>query len=264
MARRLWPASRFLRALRETVPFLTCILIYTNLHDTIGFVNPNDIHDALAAADQRLFGMQPTIWSERFLTADRTEVMSFFYAGFLGIAPSVPLYLLARRRWPAFRAATMGIVTCFFLGYALYVTFPAAPPRLVLAHQYTKTLAGYDSAFTRLSHEMIELLPADSRAAFPSLHAAVSLLALAYAWRFERWLFFGLLPFVLGLWVSTVYLRHHFVVDLFAGWLLAPVAYLLAPRLDSWWASRQRRFGIEPARGINQSSHRHLNGHGDL
>lgn len=247
--RRLWPGNRTLRGLRETLPFLTCILIYTNLHDTIGFVNPNDIHGVLAAADLWIFAVQPTVWAEQFITPDRTELMSFFYTSFFWIAPIVPLTLLVKRRWPHFRAATLGILTCFFIGYFLYVAFPAAPPRLVLLNDYTKTLAGYNLAFTRLSNDAISLLPADSRAAFPSLHAAVSLLALVYAWRYLRWLFWVMVPFALGLWVSTVYLRHHFVVDLFAGWALVPVAYVIAPRLDRWWAARQRERGLGPARG---------------
>jgi membrane-associated phospholipid phosphatase len=58
-----------------------------------------------------------------------------------------------------------------------------------------------------------------------------------------------LLPFALGLWVSTIYLRHHYAVDLIAGWLLAPLAVWLAPRLDRWWASRQRGLGFSAARG---------------
>ena len=83
-------------------------------------------------------------------------------------------------------------------------------------------------------------MPTDSRAAFPSLHAAVSLLSLGLAWRFTRPLFFILLPVALGLWVSTIYLRHHFVVDLIAGFALAPAAYALAPKLDAWWTLRRR------------------------
>ena len=62
----------------------------------------------------------------------------------------------------------------------------------------------------------------------------------ALAWRFTRGLFVILLPLVLGLWVSTIYLRHHFVVDLLAGFALAPLAYVLAPKLDAWWAERRR------------------------
>ncbi len=78
---------------------------------------------------------------------------------------------------------------------------------------------------------------------------AASLVTLIYAWRYVRPWFWLLLPFVLGLWVSTIYLRHHYFVDLVAGWLLAPVAVFVAPRIDRWWARRQREYGYHPARG---------------
>jgi membrane-associated phospholipid phosphatase len=249
LALRRWPGSALVRGLRETVPLLACFLIYTNLHDTIGFVNPHDVHDRLVALDGRIFGVQPCVWAERFITPARTEVMQFLYLNFFWIAPSTSLILLLQRRFTAFRAATLGVVTCFFMGYALYVIFPAAPPRLVLAHEFTKNLRGYPVGFSTLSAEAFSLLPVDSRAAFPSLHAAASLVALLFAWRSVRWWFWVLLPFTVGLWVSTIYLRHHYFVDLVAGWLLAPVAAWTAPRVDAWWARQQRALGYEPARG---------------
>ena len=249
-ARRLWPTSSTVRALREVLPFLVCILIYTNLHDTIGFVNPHDVHDRLVAVDQWLFGVQPCVWSERFVTAERTEIMTFLYMSFFWIAPSTALVLLAQRRWRESRAATSGALTCFYLGYLLYVVFPAAPPRLVLARQFTKNLYGYPHFFGMLSAEAFSLLPADSRAAFPSLHAAVSLVALVYAWRHVRAWFWVLLPFALGLWVSTIYLRHHYAIDLIAGFALAPAAVWLAPRIDGWWARRQGSAGRPTVRGV--------------
>ena len=60
------------------------------------------------------------------------------------------------------------------------------------------------------------------------------------------------MPFVIGLWVSTIYLRHHYFVDLLGGWALAPVAAWLAPRIDGWWAGEQRAFGYVPARGSEE------------
>jgi membrane-associated phospholipid phosphatase len=249
LALRRWPGSALVKGLRETVPLLACFLIYTNLHDTIGFVNPHDVHDRLVAMDAAIFGLQPCVWAERLITPARTELMQFLYLNFFWIAPSTSLILLVQRRYPAFRATTLGVVTCFFMGYALYVVFPAAPPRLVLAHEFTKNLRGYPVGFSTLSAEAFSLLPVDSRAAFPSLHAAASLVALLFAWRHVRWWFFALLPFTLGLWASTIYLRHHYFVDLVAGWLLAPLAVWTAPRLDAWWARQQRALGCEPARG---------------
>jgi membrane-associated phospholipid phosphatase len=243
------PRSRALRALRDVLPFLACILIYTNLHDTIGFVNTHDVHHMLDALDRVLFGTQPCVWAERFITPARTEVMQFFYLSFAWIAPSPALLLLAQRRWREFRLVTLGTVVCFYLGYVLYVAFPAAPPRLVLVYDFTRSLEGYTRLFSNLSASAFALLPVDSRAAFPSLHAAVSLAALVFPWRYLRAWFFVLLPFVIGLWVSTIYLRHHYTVDLLAGWALVPLALCAAPRLDHWWAERQRRLRVEPARG---------------
>jgi membrane-associated phospholipid phosphatase len=248
------PRSPGVRGLREVVPFLACILIYTNLHDTIGFVNPHDVHHVLAALDRQIFGVIPCVWAERFITPARTEVMTLFYVSFAWIAPSTALILLARRRLAEFRTAILGVLMCFYLGYFLYVLFPAAPPRLVLVYEFTRTLQGYPHLFSNLSARAFELLPVDSRAAFPSLHAAVSLAALVYAWRFVRAWFWILLPFCLGLWISTVYLRHHYVVDLIAGWLLAPVAIGIAPRIDRWWARHQRAYGYTPALGADQKT----------
>jgi membrane-associated phospholipid phosphatase len=249
VALRRRPRSPLVRGLRETVPLLACLLIYTNLHDTVGFVNPHDVHHYLVAFDGMIFGVQPCVWAERFITPARTELMQFLYLNFFWIAPSTSLLLLVRRRWPEFRAATVGVLTCFFTGYILYVAFPAAPPRLVLVYEFTKNLRGYPVGFSSLSAQAFALLPVDSRAAFPSLHTAASLVALVYAWRHLRGWFWTLLPFVLGLWVSTIYLRHHYFVDLMAGWLLAPLAVWMAPRVDAWWARRQRALGYEPARG---------------
>ena len=169
------------------------------------------------------------------------------------------LILLAKRRFADFRAATLAVITCFFLGYALYVIFPAAPPRLVLVSEYTKNLYGYPQFFSSLNAEAFSLLPVDSRAAFPSLHTAVSVVMLAGAWRYLRGWFWIALPLAVGLWVSTIYLRHHYVVDLLAGFALAPVALWAAPRLDRWWAAVSARWAslpraappaeIRPARG---------------
>lgn len=227
--------------LREMLPFLLCILIYTNLHDTIGFVNPNDIHQYLIDLDVWLFGVEPCLWAEQFYTRARTEIFQLFYMSFSILAPAVPLVLLAQKRFEDFRLAALSIILCFYVGYVLYLLFPAAPPRIVLASEFKKNLGGDPLFATMAANSALSLLPTDSRAAFPSLHAAVSLLSLGLAWRFTRGLFVALLPLVLGLWVSTIYLRHHYVVDLFAGFALAPLAYWLAPRLDEWWRKQRDR-----------------------
>src|SRR3990172_3194020 len=47
------------KIIRYGLPFGFCIAIYTNLHDTIHFANPHDIHHTLVKMDAFLFGTHP-------------------------------------------------------------------------------------------------------------------------------------------------------------------------------------------------------------
>jgi len=137
------------------------------------------------------------------------------------------------------RHALLGIILCFYSGYFLYIIFPAAPPRLYFESLglFNVTLKG--GPISDFQEALIRMMPNDAaRAAFPSLHSAVSILSLHYAWKYCRWFFPILLAFVVGLLVSTVYLRHHWVVDLLAGALLVPWALWITPRFERWWTTR--------------------------
>lgn len=180
-----------------------------------------------------------------------TELMQLFYLNFvwIGMVPVTSLLLMIQDRRAEFRAATSGVILCFYLGYVLYLVFPAAPPRLALAGLFAHPLGVDGGTFSGMAGRMFTVLPPESRGAFPSLHAAVSLLVAVYAWRYLRAWFFVIAPFVAALWISTIYLRRRYVIDLVAGWLLAPIALVLAPRLDVWWARHQVHYGYEPAWG---------------
>lgn len=251
---RLQPDSRRLRAvefLRTMLPFVMCIAVYTNLHDTVRFVNPHDVHAEIAAVEQWLFGGQPVLWAERYITPARTELFNLFYANFYLVAPSVVMILWFGGQRAAARHVLLGTILCFYTGYLLYVIFPAAPPRLYFGSLglFTVTLKG--GPITNFQEALIGLMPNHAaRAAFPSLHAAVSCLSIYYAWKYCRWFVPILVTFVIGLLVSTVYLRHHWVVDLLAGALLVPFIIWLTPRYERAWGrlgGRMERPGFSPA-----------------
>jgi membrane-associated phospholipid phosphatase len=218
---------------RDVAPFLFCIAIYTNLHDTIHFVNPHDVHDTLIRLDQAIFGVQPCVWAQKFYRPWLTEVFSFAYMNYFLIAVSVTGWLLIEGRRPQMREALWGTVLCFYFGYVLYILFPAAPPRFTLADQLTRDFNG--GWLTAAQNMVVDINPTSSRAAFPSLHCAVTLISLLYAFKFRK-LLFGLLllPAVL-LVLATIYLRHHYVVDILAGFALAVWTYHVAPHVDRAW-----------------------------
>jgi membrane-associated phospholipid phosphatase len=225
--------SRFFKVVRNALPFLIAIAIYTNLHDTIHFVNPNDVQDWFLRADIWLFGVEPTIWAQQFYRPWLTELLSFCYASYLPSTILIPLVLYIRRKDLEARETLLGIVLCFYWGYLLYILFPTVPPRLWIVNLYSRDFEG--GMLLAAQRAMVSISESSSRAAFPSLHIAITLLTLTYAFRFVRKLFWVLLPLGIGLIVATIYLRHHYAVDLLAGIPLAILAYRYSPAWERKW-----------------------------
>lgn len=237
------------RVIREWLPFVLCVLVYENLHDATNVVRPDLMDEPLAAADQAIFGVQPTIWLEQHVTTPLfTDYLLFCYSGFFFFPPGVLLGLLYLRGQEfAFRTVAFTILACFCLGFVGYITVPAIGPRFVLREAYQNPvlggiLLGNNATEIFVPYEQV------MRDCFPSLHTAISTASLFSYWRFRHLvprgpvLFWVLVPFIVSLWFSTVYLRQHWVVDVFAGWALAAFVLWLAPRaVRAWLDLRDRR-----------------------
>jgi len=109
-----------------------------------------------------------------------------------------------------------------------------------LAPYFAKHLDG--SLITSAMNKIVNISFATSRAAFPSLHCANTLMLLLYSFNYKKWFFFIFLPLGIGLILGTVYLRHHYVVDIIAGFALAVIVYILTPPVMSYWQSRRMGF----------------------
>ena len=219
--------------IRDLMPFAFCIAIYTNLHDTIHFVNPHDVQGSLIRIDEWMFGIEPVLWAQRFYRPWLTDAFSVAYMNYFLLSISVVVTLLATRRNAQMRTALFGTVLCFYFGYVLYIVFPAAPPWVALNGRFSRELTGH--WVTHVQKSMTAGNPTGSRGAFPSLHCAITLITLMYAWKFTRRLFWVLVLPGVGLVASTIYLRHHYVIDIIAGFGLAAFTYFVAPAVDRAW-----------------------------
>jgi len=225
--------------LRDWLPFGFCIAIYTNLHDTVHFVNMNDIQDWLIKFDDWLFGVQPCVWAEQFINPRLTDIFIAAYANYFILTIAVALVLYIQKRYREFRYTMVTIIICYYVSYFLFIIFPAAPPRIVLKPFFTVSLHG--NLLEPIKHA-IEISAQASRGAFPSLHCAASFLSLFFAWRYVRWLFWVMIPMVFMLIMSTIYLRHHYVIDLFAGLILAIIVFWFGPKLEDWWNGLKSKY----------------------
>ena len=88
--------------------------------------------------------------------------------------------------------------------------------------------------------------------AFPSLHVGISTVALLYAWKFRnfsrlyKWIWWIYIPLVISLWISTIYLRHHWVIDIFAGWAVAVIGFVLSEYVLKLWRVIRMRYKLSP------------------
>jgi membrane-associated phospholipid phosphatase len=120
-----------------------------------------------------------------------------------------------------------GLFTIYGLGFLGYSLLPAAGPYLAMTDQFTKPLDGWwltkwNAAIVAAGSNKVDV--------FPSLHCAVSSFLLFFDRRHRPWRFKLYLIPAVGLWLSTIYLRYHYFIDVLCGFALAAFALWLARR----------------------------------
>jgi membrane-associated phospholipid phosphatase len=113
----------------------------------------------------------------------------------------------------------------YALGFIGYLFVPAHGAWLDIPRAFHNPIAG--GWITSLNRAIVE--HGSNRVdAFPSLHVAVSAFIVFFDARFARWRFRLYLPAAVGLWISTLYLRFHYGIDVLVGALLAASALRVA------------------------------------
>jgi membrane-associated phospholipid phosphatase len=207
------------------------LMLFNSLGQLIPHVRPVTYDEELIRIDHALFGVHPTVWMERLVSPVLTAVLQFAYISYYFIPVALGVTLIARARRAEFEEALFGIILCFYLSYLGYLLVPAIGPRFTLQHLQTSGLQA--GPFVTSVQEMLNRLEHNKTDAFPSGHTAIALVSLMYAGKMrEKVLFRLLVPVVLALLVSTVYLRYHYVIDVIAGIALATLTMVLAAPME--------------------------------
>ena len=169
----------------------------------------------LAQGDQSLLGFTPAVALTKLHWPWFTDFMVVAYLYFFFLLNFIPgwycVYDLAR-----FRACITGMFTTYALGFMGYTLLPAGGPHLSMSG-----LPPLEGGW--LTQVMLPVINRGSNGVdvFPSIHGAISLYLLVFDFRHCRRRFWWLLLPCIALWVSTVYLRYHYVVDLLGGVVIA-------------------------------------------
>ena len=175
-----------------------------------------------------LFGLNPTQWVHQFANPFLTEFLQIVYVYYYPMIVVFGLELYLWHRYKEFKYTIFILFFSFFLSYLLYMLFPANGPRFHL-HEFsaiTNELPGiFLTDYIRAFLNMGESIPSNvtnpefyvQRDAMPSLHTITSFLIMWLSRKFRSKSFYFYLPYFICMVIATVYLRYHYVVDIFGG-----------------------------------------------
>jgi membrane-associated phospholipid phosphatase len=232
-------AARAMATVRDWSPLILIIAVYDNFHDLTKVIRPQVVDGLLRHLDERLFSVEPTLLLQKITVPWLTEYMTFAYALFF-VFPTIILgALYLKDRFIEFREFGLAMSLAFYLGLIGYMLVPAIGPRYAMPGEFTVPLTGY--LLTAPAAAAWRSVQQFDRDCFPSLHTAMSSISLVYFWRFRarlpwgRPLLFICAPLIVSLWLSTLYLRYHYAVDVLAGWGLAALCCVVAPATIRWY-----------------------------
>jgi hypothetical protein len=236
-----WERRQFVTLLRPAVTVVVIFTLYTSLGHLGIAVMPYQADAALSRLDTALCGVDPSLFVQRYQTPGWIEFFSFIYGAFIPyIYLSMALGCLGRPPRERDQFLT-GWVFTYAISYLGYLFLPAHGPVVFHAADYQVTLAG--GFFYQTVLRGVEV-SGGLQGAFPSLHVGGSLYLCLFDLKTNRLRGLTYLPMVLLIYLSTIFLRYHYVVDLIAGTLIAVSCVPLGQRVFNHWVGRRLAAGL--------------------
>ena len=221
--------QRAFRILYDFYPIPYIILIY----ESLGEITPYLVEGAdplIIHWQARIFGLQPSVWLERFTHPLLTDLLSLAYLSYYFL-PLFLIFLLYFKGEEVFQEGLLLLVLGYYLSFLGYIFVPTLGPRFALSHLFQRPLEG--GIVTKVT-ALLNSLEHNPRDCFPSGHTQIALLCLVLARRHLRVLFWVYLPIVIALIFSTLYLRYHYLIDVMAGVTFAGVTLMLEGVIARW------------------------------
>jgi membrane-associated phospholipid phosphatase len=237
----------WLQLLTDFYPAALVPILFNTLEPLILAVRGGTRDDLLIAADRRIFGVDVTVWLQRFVHPLLNDAFFLFYSTYYFLSLTLALVLWLKDR-PAMRRYVFTLMVCYYVSYAGYFTIPALGPRFAQADRYTVSLT--TTPVSRAISDTINQLEKTKCDVFPSGHTMISVAVLLVAWKRSRRTFWCLLPVATGLVISTVYCRYHYVVDLIAGTALAFVSVPVGDAIYDRLLAGSQRATFEPRASV--------------
>ena len=229
--------------------FLAVFLSYFQLRDILPAVSSRAVDADILAFDLNVFHFEPAVAWDRFVTPVTTEWFAFFYFSyFFLLVLHVFFFMLACRDRDMIAHFSLGIFIVFCTGHLVYMLVPGYGPYHYLAGKFDHELSG--GLFWGLVKATVSAGGAQ-KDIFPSLHTAAPTFFALFSFRYRAKKPFKYTWPIVAFFASqiicaTMFLRWHYLIDIFAGLTLATTAVLLGGKLIAWEKKRRSAFGAPP------------------
>jgi membrane-associated phospholipid phosphatase len=224
------------------------VMNYLMLRDLLPLVSPHSLDDVLLNIDKAIFGVVPALWLERLNTRPIVEWFSFFYLSYFWMCALLLVVVFSFIRSDRAKTEfTLGSMLVLSVGQLCYSQVPGFGPIRHMVDEFAGPING--GRFWGYVWDTVQAGSA-MKDIFPSIHTAmptwVTFFCLREATLDDRWRWPSRMVafFTANIVFSTVFLRWHYVIDVFAGLALAAAVIALTPRLVAREAAWRETRGL--------------------
>jgi hypothetical protein len=241
-----WESRRWVPFVRAAVAVTIVFSCYTVL-GKLGVVAMPYLADAwLSHADNWLLGFDPSLAIQPYQTPRTIEFLSFCYAAFIPyIYVSLFLGCVGKPTFERDQYLTGWIFT-YAISYLGYIFLPAHGPVVFQANEYDVALhGGFFYRLVVLGNEATGGL----QGVFPSLHVGCSVYLCVSDLRKNLLRGLTYLPLVVLIYIATIFLRYHYIIDLVAGTVIPVACIYLGEHVVNCWARARQAAGLDALPG---------------
>jgi membrane-associated phospholipid phosphatase len=188
----------------------------------------NNFDGVVSRAELDIFGVQPSIeFSQVFNHPWFSELMNFGYFSYYLLIFGTPI-LFFYKQPEHFQKILFVLLTSFYLYYIVFIIIPVVGPQFYFQGDLAVfTPQGPFGHLIRFIQETGEV----PTGAFPSSHVGISILLGYYIFKYFKKYFLATSLIITILILSTVYIKAHYVLDVFAAFIVTPIFYYTSNKL---------------------------------
>ncbi|MDP2207495.1 MAG: phosphatase PAP2 family protein [Bacteroidota bacterium] len=160
--------------------------------------------------DRWIFGIELTVASDKITVPWLTEAMMFAYTAYVPLIVLVAVFCYLKSGKLAGEDYLFNLTFGYFLSYLGFLIYPIAGPLFFQPEVYKTPLEG--GLFTYFG-EWIRTNAHYPGGNLPSPHCAAGTVMLVMLHKYNKNIFYVILPIILLLYISTVYGRYHYAMD---------------------------------------------------